>query len=41
VKTVDHHVSSILSKLGVRNRVDVTREAMQLGLVPDHAAKVD
>jgi len=39
VKTVDHHVSSILSKLGVRNRVDVTREAMQLGLVPDHAVR--
>lgn len=38
VKTVDHHVSSILSKLGMRSRVDVAREAMRLGLVPDLAA---
>ena len=38
VKTVDNQVSSILSKLGVRRRVDVAREAMRLGLMPDPAA---
>lgn len=38
VKTVDHHVSSILSKLGVRGRVDVTREAVRLGLASEPAA---
>ena len=38
VKTVDHHVSSILSKLGMRSRVDVAREAVRLGLVQEHAA---
>lgn len=37
VKTVDNHVSSILSKLGARRRVDVAREAVRLGLVPDAA----
>ena len=38
VKTVDNQVSSILSKLGVRRRVEVAREAMRLGLMPDPAA---
>lgn len=37
VKTVDHHISSILSKLGVRRRVDVAREAARLGLTPEPA----
>ncbi|HLQ63600.1 MAG TPA: AAA family ATPase [bacterium] len=37
VKTVDHHVSSILAKLGVRGRVDIAREAMRLGLVTELA----
>jgi DNA-binding NarL/FixJ family response regulator len=33
-KTVDHHVSSILAKLGVRSRAEVVREAIRLDLVP-------
>ncbi len=37
VKTVDHHVSSILSKLGVRGRVDIAREGMRLGLATELA----
>jgi DNA-binding CsgD family transcriptional regulator/tetratricopeptide (TPR) repeat protein len=32
-KTVDHHVSSILAKLGVRSRAEVVREAVRLGLL--------
>jgi DNA-binding CsgD family transcriptional regulator len=32
-KTVDHHVSSILSKLGVNTRTAAVREAVQMGLV--------
>jgi len=41
VKTVDHHVSSILSKLGVRSRVDVAREAMRFGLVRNQAVSAE
>jgi DNA-binding NarL/FixJ family response regulator len=36
-KTVDHHVSSILGKLGVTSREEAGRLAIQHGLAPDHA----
>lgn len=34
-KTVGHHVSHILEKLGARNRTEATAAAAQLGLMPD------
>jgi DNA-binding NarL/FixJ family response regulator len=33
VKTVDHHVSAVLGKLGVPSRKVAAREAVRLGLV--------
>jgi DNA-binding CsgD family transcriptional regulator/tetratricopeptide (TPR) repeat protein len=35
-KTVDHHISAILAKLGVRSRTDAMRRAIELGLVGQH-----
>lgn len=34
-KTVDHHVSSVLNKLGVRSRTEAAHEARRLGLIQD------
>jgi len=36
IRTVDHHVSAILTKLGVGSRRDVARIATQLGNQSPH-----
>jgi DNA-binding CsgD family transcriptional regulator len=36
-KTVDHHVSAILRKLGARTRVQASAEAIRLGILREHA----
>jgi DNA-binding CsgD family transcriptional regulator len=38
-KTVDHHVSAVLSKLGVKTRASVRNEAEQLGLLKNGEPK--
>ena len=32
-RTVDHHVSAVLAKLGARSRLEANRAAVQLGLL--------
>ena len=32
-RTVDHHRANVLEKLGLRDRVDVTRYAIRRGLI--------
>jgi DNA-binding NarL/FixJ family response regulator len=38
-KTVDHHVSAILAKLGVATREEAGRLAVEHGLAADHVVK--
>jgi DNA-binding CsgD family transcriptional regulator len=40
VRTVEHHVSAILGKLGVTTRKGAAREALKLGLIPSDRASV-
>jgi DNA-binding NarL/FixJ family response regulator len=40
VRTVEHHVSAILGKLGVTTRKGAAGEALKLGLIPSDRASV-
>jgi DNA-binding NarL/FixJ family response regulator len=33
-RTVDHHVSAVLGKLGARSRVEASQQAVRLGILP-------